>query len=69
MSKVNHYGVLEQHHINNDVILRAAEEITNLGYAVIDSGYTVNQVEEIAFLFDIVYSKYVEKYSQSFLEK
>ena len=65
MSKVNHYGVLEQHHINDDVVLRATEEIVNLGYAVIDSGYTVNQVEEIAKVFDIVHSEYVEKYSQN----
>ena len=69
ISKVNHYGVLEQHHINDDVVLRAAEEIINLGYAVIDSGYTVNQVEYIAKVFDIVHSEYIEKYTQSFLEK
>lgn len=36
MSKLNYYGVLEQHQINDDVILQAAEEITNLGYTVID---------------------------------
>ena len=35
MSKVNYYGVLEQHDISDDV-LRAAEEISNLGYSVIE---------------------------------
>ena len=69
MSKVNHYGVLEQHNINNDDVLRAAEEVANLGYSIIDSGYTANQVEEIASTFDVVYSQYLEKYGKFFLEK
>jgi len=69
MSKLNYYGVLEQHQINDDVILQAAEEISNLGYAVIDSGYSSHELEEIAHCFDYVHSSYVEKYGKSFLEK
>jgi hypothetical protein len=69
MSKINHYGVLEQHNINNDDVLRAAEEIANVGYSIIDSGYTANQVEAIASTFDLVYSQYLEKYGKSFLEQ
>lgn len=69
MSKVNYYGVLEQHDINDDVVLQAAEEISNLGYSVIDSGYPINQVEEIARIFDIVHSRYVDKYGRCFLKK
>lgn len=69
MSKINYYGVLEQHQINNDVVLQAAEEISNLGYAVIDSGYNSKKIEEISHAFDEVHSFYVSKYGKSFLEK
>jgi len=69
MSKVTYYGVLEQHTINNDVILRATEEICSLGYTVIDSGYNSSQVEEISKAFDMAYSEYVQRYGQSFLEE
>ncbi|MFL0647390.1 MULTISPECIES: phytanoyl-CoA dioxygenase family protein [Cylindrospermopsis] len=70
MSRLNYYGVLEQHQINdNDLIELAAEEINHLGYTVIDSGYSSRKLEEIAHCFDHVHSSYVEKYGKSFLEK
>jgi len=69
MGEVTYYGVLEQHYTSSDIILRAAEEVTNLGYTVIDSGYDPSQLEKIDKAFDIVYAKYVERYNYSFLEK
>lgn len=68
-SSSNFYGILEQHDVHGDDILRAVEEITTLGYAVIDSGYTPEQIENISRAFNTVYSQYVGKYSKSFLEK
>lgn len=68
-SNINYYGVLELHDNNNDEILRAAEEISNLGYSVIDSGYTATEVEEIGKVFEIVHSKYVNKYGNAFLSE
>jgi ectoine hydroxylase-related dioxygenase (phytanoyl-CoA dioxygenase family) len=69
MSSPNCYGVLEQYTVNNDAILQSAEEIANLGYAVVESGYTVSQVEEISRVFDIVHTQYVNQYGKPFLEK
>lgn len=68
MSRIDYYGVLEQHQINNDVILQAAEEITNLGYAVIDSGYSPHKLEKISDCFNLVHASYVQKYGMSFLQ-
>ncbi|MBE9238211.1 phytanoyl-CoA dioxygenase family protein [Anabaena aphanizomenioides LEGE 00250] len=68
MSKIDYYGVLEQHQINNDVILQAAEEITTLGYAVIDSGYSPDKLEKISHCFNLSHASYVEKYGISFLQ-
>jgi hypothetical protein len=68
MSKIDYYGVLEQHQVNDDVILSAAEEISNLGYTVIDSGYSPEKLSEISHCFDLVHASYVSKYGMSFLQ-
>lgn len=69
MSELNFYGVLERHQISEDPLQRAAEELSNLGYTVIDSGYSSHELEKISHCFDHVHSFYVEKYGKSFLEK
>lgn len=69
MSKFLSYGVRERFDTENDIILQSVEEITNLGYSVINSGYTSSQIEEIAKCFDDTHEKYVDIYGKVFLEK
>ena len=62
------YGVLEQRGVSGELD-RAAEEITYLGYAVIQSGYSANEMAAIGSRFDAVHSKYVDLYQEGFLRK
>lgn len=60
------YGVLEQRAVTTDLEI-AAEEITCRGYSVVDSGYSANEITEIARLFDATHDRYVELYSKDVL--
>jgi ectoine hydroxylase-related dioxygenase (phytanoyl-CoA dioxygenase family) len=62
------YGVLEQRVLANDTD-RAAEEIAHLGYSVIDSGYSAQEISDIARVFDAAHAKYIELYGKDFLNK
>lgn len=66
--EVSSYGVLEQRIVATDLD-RAAEEITCLGYSIIDSGYSADEISEIGRIFDAVHSKYVEFYQKEFLKE
>ena len=61
------YGVREQNIIASDVD-RAAEEIAYLGYSVIESGYSADEITDIGRMFDAVHTKYVEFYKKDFLK-
>jgi len=60
------YGVLEQRVVASDID-KAAEELTHLGYAVVDSGYSSEQIDDIGRMFDAVHGKYVDTYGKDFL--
>ena len=62
------YGVLEQRTTVTDLD-RAAEEITYLGYAVVDSGYSMDEVSSFRQIFDAVHSKYVDIHKKEFLKE
>ena len=65
---VSSYGVFEQRIVATDLD-RAAEEITCLGYTVIESGYSEDEISDIGRIFDAVRSKYVEFYKKDFLRE
>jgi hypothetical protein len=65
---VSSYGVLEQRIVANDTD-RAAEEIVYLGFSVIDSGYSADEIGDIGRVFDAVHTKYVELYKKHFLKE
>ena len=67
-SPVMSYGVLEQRVLANDTD-RAAEEIAHLGYSVIDSGYSAQEISDIGRVFDAAHAKYIELYGKDFLRK
>jgi len=67
-SPVMSYGVLEQRVLANDTD-RAAEEIAHLGYSVIDSGYSAQEISDIGRVFDAAHAKYIEVYGKDFLKK
>lgn len=66
--KVSSYGVLEQRVVATDTD-RAAEEIAYLGYSVIDSGYSAEEIGDIGRAFDAAHVKYVELYKKDFLKE
>ena len=55
------YGIL-LHNLTETVIDECAEQIKNLGYAIIDSGYTSTQIEHISEKFNEARENYVQKY-------
>ena len=67
-SNVLSYGAMEQRPVATDLD-RAAEEITCLGYSIIESGYSTNEIKDIGRIFDAVHRKYVEFYQKDFLKE
>lgn len=58
------YGITKQ--INSASALeQAVEKMQNLGYVIIDSGYTTEQVENISKEFDLTRRCYVETHGES----
>jgi len=55
-----YHGVREVHE-NEDGLDAAAEEIRNLGYAVIDSGFSAEELQEIRLKSDAVYALQVRE--------
>jgi hypothetical protein len=62
------YGVREQHVVATDLD-KAAEEITYLGYAVIESGYSAQEISRFGRLFDTAHRQYVELHGEDFLKQ
>jgi ectoine hydroxylase-related dioxygenase (phytanoyl-CoA dioxygenase family) len=60
------YGVLDQRAVVDDAD-KAAEQITYLGYAVVESGYTAAEMDGIRRIFDETHRKYVEQYGECVL--
>jgi ectoine hydroxylase-related dioxygenase (phytanoyl-CoA dioxygenase family) len=54
---VSSYGVSEQRTVTDDLD-RAAEEVAFLGYSVVDSGYSANEIAEFGRLFNRVHERY-----------
>ena len=55
------YGVLERYSADSSIEL-AAEELKNLGFAVLDSGLDTIEVSNLSNLFDVTYKEYVGKF-------
>ena len=62
------YGVLDQRAVVDDVD-GVAEQITYLGYSVIESGYTAAEIDDIRRVFDETHRKYVEQYGEHALRE
>jgi len=57
------YGILLRDGVSSPYD-SAAEEIRNLGYTVLDAGYSATQVAEIAEAFDNARKRYIARYGQ-----
>lgn len=64
---ISSYGVLEQRIVVTDID-RSAEEVTLLGYSVIDSGYSADEISDIGRAFDAVHARYVALHREDFLK-
>lgn len=62
------YGVLEQSR-PDDAIASAAEEITWLGYSVIDAGYSPQEIAELKRIFDDTHRRYLDLYGEASLRQ
>jgi len=58
------YGILQRNQ-SDSVLEEAAEQVRNLGYAVIDSGYTTFELQSISDDFNHTRERYVEMYGES----
>jgi len=58
------YGILQQNRPDS-ALDEAAEQVRNLGYAIIDSGYTAPALQSISEAFDCTREHYVETYGES----
>lgn len=62
------YGVLDQRVIVDDID-RVAEQITYLGYSVVESGYTAAEIDDIRRIFDETHRMYMERYGERALRE
>jgi len=62
------YGVLEQSR-PDDAIASAAEDITWLGYSVIDAGYSPQEIAELKRIFDDTHRRYLDLYGEASLRE
>ena len=62
------YGVVDQRTVVDDID-RVAEQVTYLGYSVIESGYTAAEIDDIRRVFDETHRKYVEQYGEQALRE
>lgn len=62
------YGILQQNQVES-IFDEAAEKVRNLGYAVIDSGYGITELQNITTEFDVAYNRYVNTYGESRLKE
>ena len=64
---VTSYGVLKRTTVDN-LIDKAVEEIANLGFSVIDSGFSDDAIHSLAAKFDFLQTRYLEIYGDTYLE-
>jgi ectoine hydroxylase-related dioxygenase (phytanoyl-CoA dioxygenase family) len=58
------YGILQQE-ISASVLDDAAESVRNLGYAILDSGYSSSDIKSISDEFNLTREQYIEAYGES----
>ena len=58
------YGILQQN-LSNSVLDEVAEQVRNLGYAIIDSGYTAPELRKYSEEFNRTQEQYIETYGES----
>ncbi|MGZ3592473.1 MAG: phytanoyl-CoA dioxygenase family protein [Syntrophales bacterium] len=58
------YGILQQN-LSESALDEAAEQVRNLGYAILDSGYTTPELQSISEEFNRTREHYVETYGES----
>jgi hypothetical protein len=58
------YGILQQYQ-SESAIDQAAEQVRNIGYAIIDSGYVVHELQSISEEFNLTRERYVKTYGES----
>lgn len=63
----NAYGILDQHKTGS-VLDSVAEQVINLGYATLDSGYSAFEIETISDAFKQTRRRYIEKYGEAYLK-
>lgn len=61
------YGVLQQHRSENELDI-AVEQIKTLGYAVIDGGYSADDLHAMSQAFDRAYHLYLTTHGYDFLK-
>lgn len=58
------YGILQQN-LSDSALDEAAEQVRNLGYAILDSGYTTSELQSISGEFNRAREQYIEAYGES----
>jgi len=69
MTKLNNvpsasYGILQQN-LSDSATEVTAEQVRNLGYAILDSGYTEHELQSISEEFDRTHKNYVKMYGET----
>lgn len=57
------YGVVQRDGADSEVEI-LAEQISRLGYAILDSGYSPEQIADISHKFELARSEYISKWSE-----
>jgi hypothetical protein len=57
------YGILQQN-LPESALDETAEQVRNLGYAILDSGYSLSELRSISEEFERTRKQYVEKYGE-----
>jgi ectoine hydroxylase-related dioxygenase (phytanoyl-CoA dioxygenase family) len=58
------YGVLQQNQVESD-LEEVVEQVRDLGYAVLNSGYSASELQNISDEFNCTRSKYIETHGES----
>lgn len=58
------YGILQQN-LTNSALDEEAEQVRNLGYAILDSGYSTSELQSISEEFNRTREQYIETYGES----
>ncbi|MZR30639.1 phytanoyl-CoA dioxygenase family protein [Sneathiella litorea] len=62
------YGILQQF-TPTSIIDEAAEQVANIGYAILDAGYTASEIQGLSEAFDQTHQRYIQTYGESDLRK